>query len=94
MNLIMAIMVNQMDMDEAEAMLQKHRVEEIIDKIEFKTFIKRIGILTLLKKFGFWNSSKEERAPDGNMQDKEKNPTPVLVIIVAYSFESIINPCP
>ena len=42
MNLIMALMVNQMNMDEAEAMLQTHRVEEISDKIEVTTIKKKL----------------------------------------------------
>ena len=37
MNLIMALMVNQMNMGQAEAMLQTNRVEEISDKIEVAT---------------------------------------------------------
>ena len=45
MNLIMALMVNQMNMDEAKAMLQTNRVEEISDKLEVATTKK------LLKRF-------------------------------------------
>ena len=33
MNLLVALMINHMNMDEAESLLQTHRVEEISDKI-------------------------------------------------------------
>ena len=33
MNLLVAMMINHMNMDEAESLLQTHRVEEISDKI-------------------------------------------------------------
>ena len=40
MNLLVALMINHMNMDEAESLLQTHRVEEISDKIEWATINK------------------------------------------------------
>ena len=40
MNLLVALMINHMNMDEAESLLQTHRVEEISDKIELATINK------------------------------------------------------
>ena len=42
MNLLVALMINHMNMDEAESLLQTHRVEEISDKIELATVIKKL----------------------------------------------------
>ena len=42
MNLLVAMMVNQMNLEEAEALLQTHRVEEIGDKIEVSTIAKTL----------------------------------------------------
>ena len=42
MNLLVALMINHMNMDEAESLLQTHRVEEISDKIEFATINKML----------------------------------------------------
>ena len=42
MNLLVALMINHMNMDEAESLLQTHRVEEISDKIELATINKKL----------------------------------------------------
>ena len=42
MNLLVALMINHMNMDEAESLLQTHRVEEISDKIELATINKML----------------------------------------------------
>ena len=60
MNLLVALMINHMNMDEAESLLQTHRVEEISDKIELATISKKL-------REAFCLSQSKESADDSSV---------------------------
>ena len=64
MNLLVALMVNQMNMEQAEALLQTHRVEEISDKIEESTIITNLK-LDVICRFDCQNETNTDAENQG-----------------------------
>ena len=79
MNLLVALMINHMNMDEAESLLQTHRVEEISDKIEVSTILKKLKQISHLD---CNDRSKEEEVHD---LDEERNQGSEMTTMIGSS---------
>ena len=97
MNLLVALMVNQMNMEQAEALLQTHRVEEISDKIEESTIITNLK-LDVICQFGCQNETNTDEENQGmNMKSlsslSESNELRHRQILMKVDKEKPKNSC-
>ena len=86
MNLLVALMVNQMNMEEAEALLQTHRVEEISDKIEVST------ILKTLKKCFYLDCNDRSTVEEVNNVDNERNQRSEMTSMIESANGTSVGP--
>merc|ERR1711860_454052 len=63
MNLIVAIVVNRLDMDQAEALLQSHRIEDISEKTDPNQMKKIFSTI-------FWFSNHTKVEPKGTHEEE------------------------